>query len=793
MMWRKKEWWQGAGRNATASAKAERRAKRRRMADNVLLMMLIWGVGVVLLDWSAPQRYTGLAAGQRAPTTVVATVDFDCPDVQATEEARAAERRRTAPVYFVGGTGRSTTAKDLAKLANQAEAERRAWTAGHPDAGEDASWAREDAVARELESDAKLLDYEAEGAGLARLFAPSLERQALDALLAAANDIANAGIVGETQAEGLPARIELLRSKDVPGTVVVTSDLWQEPAALEAMANAAAEKLSALGIEADHALLAELLTDSARPNLELDESLSERRAAAAADAVEPIQRHVRAGTTLMEERETVTPQMIEQIDAHNRKVSAMETRRDRRLRQTGDAALILIVLVVCVGWLQSSGLRETVDWRRKAQLALFALSAEALASLWNYLAVGFDLMPGWMAPFAVPMAFMPMLAALTLEPAAALAVGLWSGISTAMVFNRDFEVLLMGLGGAALAVALLQGVRKRSQVMRAGLWVGVLQGLIAISLGTAARHAPATVGCQVAAGFGANLAAALMALLCLPWIEWAFRRTTDISLLEYADMSHPLLQRLAMEAPGTYHHSLMVASIGRAAAEAVGADDLLVAVCASFHDIGKLGKPEFFTENQHGGRNPHDELAPAMSTLVIQSHVKEGIALAKRHRLPGVVVQAIASHHGTTLTSYFYQLAKKALADQGLPEDPGLEHSFRYEGPRPNTREQAILMLADTVEAASRSLEKPTPGKIADMVDRLVREKTLDGQFDECPLTLSDMDKIRASFVFSLTNILHGRSPYPRENNDLQPPAGAAAASGAGAPPRGAADGESVS
>ena len=792
MRWRKKEWWEGAGRKASASAKEETWARRRRLLDNALLMAVIWGVGVVLLDWSAPQKYTGLAAGQRAPGTVVATVDFDCPDLQATEEARAAERRRTPPVYRVDPTGRASVAKDLGKLADQAEAERRAWTAAHPDGrGDEAE--REEAVARRLGGAAKLLDYAADGTALATLFAPGREREAMEALRTAEETVAGAGIVGEARAARLPARMELIRTREgISGTIADTSELLRESAALEAMTADAAQRLEAAGLPADPGLLAELLRAAARPNLELDEAMSERRAEAAAAVVDTVSRHVRAGTTLMEERETVTPQMLAQIEAHNRKVSAVETARDRRLRRVGDAALILIVLVVCVGWLQSTGMGEFADWRRKGQLVLYALSAEALASLYNYISVGLGLMPGWVAPYAISMAFIPILAALTLEPAAALAVGLWSGLSTAMVFDRNFSVLLMGLGGAALSVALLQGVRKRSQVMRTGLWVGVLEGLIAMALGAVAQHTPTTVAIQVGAGFASSLAAAILALLCLPWVEWLFQYTTDVTLLEYADLSHPLLQRLAMEAPGTYHHSLMVASIGRAAAEAIGADGLLVAVCASFHDIGKLSKPEFYTENQLGGRNPHDELAPAMSTLVIQSHVKEGVALAKRSRLPREVVRAIASHHGTTLTSYFYQLAKKSLQDEGLPEDPGLEHSFRYEGPRPTTREEAILMLADTVEAASRSMEKPTPDKIADMVERLVREKTLDGQLDECPLTLRDMDRVRESFVFSLTNILHGRSPYPRENPDQQPTTGPAPEGGRSAVARAAADGDGL-
>jgi putative nucleotidyltransferase with HDIG domain len=222
----------------------------------------------------------------------------------------------------------------------------------------------------------------------------------------------------------------------------------------------------------------------------------------------------------------------------------------------------------------------------------------------------------------------------------------------------------------------------------------------------------------------------------------------------------------------------MVGAIGQAAANRIGANGLLVAVCAYFHDIGKLAKPEFFTENQRGGENPHDSLAPSMSALVIQSHVKEGLTLAKRHNLPQPVCDGIRTHHGTTLTSYFYQVAKRALKESGMAEDSGLEHSFRYDGPKPSTREQAVLMLADTVEAASRSLEKATPNRIDEMVEALIRDKLLDGQLDQCPITLRDLNEIRASFVFSLTNILHGRTPYPREDSLAQPATGPGLAPG---------------
>lgn len=447
------------------------------------------------------------------------------------------------------------------------------------------------------------------------------------------------------------------------------------------------------------------------------------------------------------------------------------------MKRLGDAVLLLFVLAMCSGWLHSLQPGAYTKSRRKWLVVTLAIFAVALASLYRYLSAGLNWIPSWLAPFAIPISLTTMLAVLVLGAAPALVIGLWSGLASALIFGRSFELLLLGLGGAVLVVVMMRRVRKRSQVMRAGLAVGLLKGALALSMAAMNQHQPGIFLTQAGTAVLSGVLAALLALLLLPLVEWLFQHVTNISLLELTDMSHPLLQRLALEAPGTYHHSLMVGAIGQAAANRIGANGLLVSVCAYFHDIGKLAKPEFFSENQHGGENPHDGLAPSMSALVIQSHVKEGITLAKRYKLPRTVCNGIRTHHGTTLTSYFYQVARQALKEAGMAEDSGLEHSFRYDGPKPWTREQAILMLADTVEAASRSLDKPTPNRIAEQVESLMREKLLDGQLDLCPLTLEDLHEIQNSFVFALANILHGRNPYPREDQPAQPATGAGAAS----------------
>ncbi|MEM8913215.1 MAG: HDIG domain-containing metalloprotein [Planctomycetota bacterium] len=250
----------------------------------------------------------------------------------------------------------------------------------------------------------------------------------------------------------------------------------------------------------------------------------------------------------------------------------------------------------------------------------------------------------------------------------------------------------------------------------------------------------------------------------LPLVERFFGVQTDLSLLELGDASHPLLRRLAQRAPGTYNHSINVASIAEAAADSIGANGLLTRVGAYFHDIGKMFKPEYFIENQSAGVNQHDSLQPAMSTLVIIAHVKDGADLGRNHHLPRPIIDFILQHHGTTLVEYFYREAAKRSEEDPNGESVS-DKDFRYPGPKPQTLEAAVLMLADTVESASRTLVDPTPARIQNLVDSIAQKKVSDGQFDECGLTFSQLHRVRVSLVKSLTAIYHARVKYPGQQS----------------------------
>ncbi len=250
----------------------------------------------------------------------------------------------------------------------------------------------------------------------------------------------------------------------------------------------------------------------------------------------------------------------------------------------------------------------------------------------------------------------------------------------------------------------------------------------------------------------------------LPLVEKSFAVQTDLSLLELGDASHPLLRRLAQRAPGTYNHSINVASIAEAAADAIGANGLLVRVGAYFHDIGKMFKPEYFIENQSHGKNQHESLQPAMSTLVIIAHVKDGADLARSNHLPKPIIDFILQHHGTTLVEYFYREAAKRSELNPNREEVS-DKDFRYPGPKPQTREAAVLMLADAVESASRTLVEPTSARISGLVDMIAEKKVADGQFDECGMTFQQLDQVKQSLVKTLTSIYHARVKYPGQQS----------------------------
>ncbi len=375
--------------------------------------------------------------------------------------------------------------------------------------------------------------------------------------------------------------------------------------------------------------------------------------------------------------------------------------------------------------------------------------------------------------FLSPCTFAPFLITLLLGTRVGLFTVVQVSMLASLLVDRNFTLLMVSLLSGFTAVYFCQNVRKRADLLRAGFAVGALNLICAIVLGIVRNGGSTALGEAALFGVGCGLLTAFVVSFILPVVEWMFQITTTISWLELADLNHPLLQQMTMEAPGTYHHSLLVANLAEAGAKAIGIDSTACRVMAYFHDIGKIIKPEYFTENIPPGANPHENLTPSMSALIIIAHVKEGVDLALKYRLKKQVIDAIQQHHGDSVVSYFHQRALQQQEDareggkimnmreEDVPEVS--ENSFRYPGPKPQTREIGILSIADAVEAASRSLEKPTAQRIEDLVNEIVAHKISTGQLDESNLTMNEIRAGAEAMAVTLKNMLHTRISYAKK------------------------------
>lgn len=369
---------------------------------------------------------------------------------------------------------------------------------------------------------------------------------------------------------------------------------------------------------------------------------------------------------------------------------------------------------------------------------------------------GLQFPPGDSYIYGAPIPIGAMLVTLIFDFHTAIIFSFIISLIAGIWLNEPFFLIYSFIGSLTAAFCAVK-CKKKSSLVKGGVYVSMVN-IITVSIiflikedflssfNVSAIFFAATSGIIVAA----------IVLTILPLIEYLFGVTTDISLVELLDLDHPLMRSLMINAPGTYHHSVIVASLAGAAAEAVGANSLLARVSAHYHDIGKIKMPEYYVENQTSPVSKHEKLTPHMSSMIIMSHVREGVELAKQYKLPQSVINILQQHHGTSSITFFYQKAK----EQGYDSPPDIE-DYRYHGPKPQSRVAALVMMADAVEAASRSLIDPTPARISALVDKIINNIFLDGQIDECELTLKDLSEIKKRFTHILTIIFHKRISYP--------------------------------
>ncbi len=354
-----------------------------------------------------------------------------------------------------------------------------------------------------------------------------------------------------------------------------------------------------------------------------------------------------------------------------------------------------------------------------------------------------------------PVAAVPMLVMLLFNDVQlAFMMAFMSSVLSGLMLGFDLSTFLIFFMGSLTGAYKVKGAHNRGVLLAAGVFVAFVQVSCYVLINPVFS---VTIVDHFLKPLAINgLLVGIFVMATLKIFETLFGEITNFTLLEMSDSSHPLLKRMVVEAPGTYHHSLIVSNLAEAAADAIGSHALLVRVGAYYHDIGKMVKPGYFTENQMVMGNKHDQLEPSMSRLVILNHVKEGMELAKKYRLSQRIADFIPEHHGTSLIHYFYQ---KAISE-GETEEIG-EEDYRYPGPKPQSKETAIVLLADSVEGATRALDEHTPQKIEDIVRKVINNKFIDGQLDECDLTLRDIDTIAATFIRVLTAMYHSRVKYP--------------------------------
>ncbi|HKP86247.1 MAG TPA: HDIG domain-containing protein [Blastocatellia bacterium] len=509
-------------------------------------------------------------------------------------------------------------------------------------------------------------------------------------------------------------------------------------------------------------LMGEVLGSLIVPNFEYNEASTQARRDAARDGVQPVVITVAKGQPIVERDETVSPAKATLL------AQAARTRPigQRAIEFAGTVIIVMMLVLVLWQYLVRYQ-RRHIRVRRHflLQITCFVITLSIARLFFGFASA----MSSWATtePFNSPTGYkyltpLAVGAVLVTILTDANAAFVFSAILTVFVgiFSGNIYLVAYTLMSSAGAIYHLQNCRDRTALVRAGLWIGAVNATTALALDFLGANEPRVllVMFDVFCGFASGVLAAMVASILLPLFEWLFEITTNIKLLELSNLNLPLLKQLAERAPGTYHHSIMVGLLAEAGSEAIGADALFARVACYYHDIGKSVRPSYFIENQTFMDNRHDNLAPKMSSIVLANHVKQGIELARKHKLPPRIIAIIPQHHGTGLMKYFYYKARKAASDS---DSKALEHEFRYPGPKPQTKEAAIIMIADSVEAAARTVESPTPTKLRNMIDTIITRIRDDGQLDECDITLRELRIVAENFVKVLMGIHHHRIAYP--------------------------------
>jgi len=501
------------------------------------------------------------------------------------------------------------------------------------------------------------------------------------------------------------------------------------------------------------------------PNVHFDVPATRQAMDAAIDAVPRTSGFVQENERIVSKHDRITPDIKLKLESLAKARAERGSRKDYTLQRLGIALHVVIIVMLYGIYLYLFRKRIFLNTRRVALIALLI----TLEGYFAYLTRELDVTAPLEFLILVPVA--SMLLTIIFDSRVAFYGTVIIALLIAGIRGNDYAIALAATVAGALSVYTVRDMRNRTQIFRSVGYIFLGYALTIVALGVERFESLGVVSEQLLYAAANALISPVLAYGLLIFIERVFRVTTDLTLIELSHFDHPLLRSLAEQAPGTYHHSLTIATLSEAAASAVGANAVLARIGALFHDVGKLEKPMYFVENQKGSRNKHDKISPRMSSLIIAAHVKDGMALCEKYKLPQEIIDFIPMHHGTTRIEYFYNKAQElaqASGDQTKIEEIN-EQDYRYPGPKPQTRETGILMLADAVEATTRTLDDPSPQRLEVVISEIIRNRFDEGELDECPLTLKDLTKIKTAFLNALVGVHHARLKYPEPSRKRPP------------------------
>jgi putative nucleotidyltransferase with HDIG domain len=505
-------------------------------------------------------------------------------------------------------------------------------------------------------------------------------------------------------------------------------------------------------------LIVEICQRLVQPNITLNRNETEKRKERALSQIKPVMLKFKAGEMIVQEGQRINAEHLLILRA------MAQQARNQKVASSGFGTAIILAVLLMATHLLFFHQRRYAHLDKNKNIIFLAMVLSIVFIIVKTAAVVSDtlvpnlpiLIPGSSIVYAAPAAAGAMLICLFLGFDIALPFSLVAAFCAAVLSGSRIEIFIFFLVNSSMAAYWVKQCRERKVLIGAGMKLGLLNIILATTTSIyAADYAGIKLIWDWGFAFLGGVASAIVAIGVAPLLEMSFQYTTEISLLELANLDSPILRRLMIEAPGTYHHSVIVGTLGEAAATDIGANPLMAKVCGYYHDIGKVKKPLYFIENQADGVNRHDKLAPSMSSLILTAHVKDGVDIARKNKLGAPITDAIKQHHGTSLISYFFEKAKHLKGDDSVNVD-----DYRYPGPKPQTKEAGLVMLADVVEAASRTLENPTPARIQGLVQNLINKIFIDGQLDHCELTLKDLHSIAKSFYKILNGIHHHRIEY---------------------------------